>query len=68
VLLVDDVYTLTNVIIANFIQVDLVSRVAFSCGVATTIMVQVKDGLYYNQLPMDMFLPLAMKDFGCLHQ
>jgi len=68
VLLVDDVYTLTNVIIANFIRVDLVSRVAFSCGVVTTIMILVKDGLYYDQLPMDMFLPLAMKDFGCLHQ
>ncbi len=37
-LLVDDVYTLIDVIIIELIRVDLVSWVVFFCGVVTKIM------------------------------
>ncbi len=33
-----------------------------------TIATQVKDGLYHDRFPMDMFFPLAVEVFGCLHQ
>jgi hypothetical protein len=48
VLLVDGVHTLTNVVIANPTQVDLVSQVALFHGVAMIVAAQVKDGLYCN--------------------
>ncbi len=66
-LLVDGVCTLLDVVIANPIQVDLMSRVALSCGVATIVVTQAKNGLYYNQFPSNMFLPLAIRVFRCLH-
>jgi hypothetical protein len=36
-------------------------------GVVITIVVQSKDGHYCDRYPMDQFLPLAIKVFGCLH-
>jgi 1,2-phenylacetyl-CoA epoxidase PaaB subunit len=36
--------------------------------VVVTITIQAKDGLYWDQFPMNMFLPLTIKVFGCLHQ
>jgi hypothetical protein len=48
VFLVDGVYTLANIVIANFIRVDLVLWVFFSYGVVMTIVVQAKDDLYGN--------------------
>jgi hypothetical protein len=35
---------------------------------AATLPTQVKEGLYHDHYPMDVFLPLAIKVFGCLHQ
>jgi hypothetical protein len=32
------------------------------------VVAQAKDYLYYDRFPMDMFLPFAIKVFGCLHQ
>jgi hypothetical protein len=42
----DGVHTLTNVIIIDSIQIDLVSLVVFSRGVVVTMAVLAKDGLY----------------------
>jgi hypothetical protein len=67
VLLINGVRTLVNVIITNPIWVYLVSKVAFFCGVAVTIMTQAKDGLHCDQFPTNMFLPLVVKVFKCLH-
>jgi len=36
--------------------------------VVVTITVQAKDGLCWDQFPMNMFLLLTVKFFGCLHQ
>ncbi len=58
-------YTLANVVIVDPILIYLVSWVFFSCGVVAIIVVQAKDRLYYNRFQIDMFLPLAIKVFGC---
>jgi hypothetical protein len=39
---------LANIVIANLIRVDLVLWAAFSRGVVTTIVIQVKDDLYHD--------------------
>jgi hypothetical protein len=57
---------MVDVVIVDPIQVDLVLRVAIFKGVATTIMA--KDRIYYNQHQHDMFSPLVVEVFGCLHQ
>jgi hypothetical protein len=66
-LLVDDVHTLANIIIIDPTRVDLVSWTIIFCGGIMTIVVQMKDGLYHDQFPINMFFPLDMKVFGCLH-
>jgi hypothetical protein len=48
-LLVNSVCTLADVVILDPTQVDFVSWVAFSHGVATTVATQVKDGIYHNE-------------------
>jgi hypothetical protein len=48
--------------------IDLVSWVVLSCGVVAIIMIQTKDGFYRDQFPMNIFLPLAIEVFRCLHQ
>jgi len=39
----------------------------FFQGVIVTIVIQVMNSLYHDQFPTNMFFPLAMKVFGCLH-
>jgi hypothetical protein len=56
VLLVDGVYTLTNVVIIDPIRVDLVPQVVISYGVVMIVVAEVKDYLYHDQFSMDMFL------------
>jgi hypothetical protein len=63
----DGIRTLANAVIIDFTQIDLVSHVTLSHGVVVTMVVQVKDRLYHNYYPMDMFLPFAIKVFRCLH-
>jgi len=67
VLLVDGVHTLVNIVIADPTQVDLVSRIVFSCGVVAIAEVQAKEGFYRYQFLLDMFLLLDVEVFGCLH-
>jgi hypothetical protein len=45
---VDGICTLVDVIIVDIIQVNLVSQAAFSCGLAPSLMAQVKEGFYYD--------------------
>jgi hypothetical protein len=57
-----------DVVIINPIRIDLVSRITLSRGVVMTITIQMKDGIYYDDwFPIDMFVPLIMEVFGCLH-
>ncbi len=67
-LLVDGVYILLDVVIANPIQVDLVLQVALSHGVVAIVVAQVKNGLYCDQFLLNMFFPLVIEVFGCLYQ
>jgi len=41
---------------------------ALSHGVAAKVTVHVKEGLYYNRYPMDVFFFFGIEVFGCLHQ
>jgi hypothetical protein len=66
--LIDGICTLANVVIADPTQVDLVSHATPSSRVAMTVTIQTKEGLYYDQHPKDMFFPLAIEVFGCIHQ
>jgi hypothetical protein len=68
VLLVDGIRTLADIIIANPTQADLVSWSAFSHGVVMSLVVQMKERLYCDCYPEDVFLTLAIEVFGCLHQ
>jgi hypothetical protein len=68
VLSIDSIRTLADVVIVDPIQTDLVSRVGFFHGVVMTMVVQVKEKLYHHCYPMDVFFPLIIKVFGCLHE
>jgi hypothetical protein len=68
VFLVDGIHTLVDVIIVDPTWANLVSWVAFSRGVVVIVAVHVKEGLYYNSYPMDMFFFLAIEIFGCFQQ
>jgi hypothetical protein len=65
---IDGLYMLTNVVIVNSIQIDLVSRITLSHGIVVTTATQMKDGLYYNWFSTNMVLPFVVEVFGCLHQ
>ncbi len=41
---------------------------ALSHGVVVTLVAQVKEGLYHDYYLTDVFLPIAIEVFGCLHQ
>jgi hypothetical protein len=48
ILSIDCLCTLVNVFITNLIWVDLISQVVLFCGMAVTMVVQAKDGLYHT--------------------
>jgi hypothetical protein len=66
VLSVDDICTLTDVIIVDPIQTYLISWAILSHGVVVTLMDHMKR-LYYDRYPAHVFFPLAIEHFGCLH-
>jgi hypothetical protein len=66
-LLIDDIHTLIDVVIANPTQADLVSWMALSHGVVVTLVAQVKEGLYHDCHSTYVFFPLAIEVFGCFH-
>ncbi len=47
---------------------NLVSHVTLFHGVVVTLVVQVKEGLYCDYYPTDVFFLLAIEVFGCFHQ
>jgi len=48
-------------------QTNLVSLAAFFHGVVVTLATHVKEGLYHNRYPTDLFFPLAIEVFRSLH-
>jgi hypothetical protein len=64
---VDGIRTLANVVIIDLIRVNLVSQTTLFHGVVVTMAVQVKERLYHDYYPTNMFLPFAIEVFGCLH-
>jgi hypothetical protein len=68
VLLMDGICTLVNVIIVDPTRINFVSWVDISHGVLATIAAQMKEGIYCNCYPANMFFPLAIEVFGCFHQ
>jgi hypothetical protein len=67
VLLVNCVHMLTNVIMANLIQVDLVWWTVLSCGLAMIVVTHLKDGVYHDWFLANMFFHLIIEVFICLH-
>jgi hypothetical protein len=65
---VDGIHILVNVIIADPTQVDLVSQATLCHGVVAAMVAQVKEGIYYNHYPLNVFFLLVIKVFGCFHQ
>jgi hypothetical protein len=59
---------LTNDVIVDSTQVDLVSRAIFFHGVVVIVATQVQDGLYHDWFLTNMFLPFVVEIFRCLHQ
>ncbi len=56
-----------DVIIIDPTQANLVSQVVFSHGVTTTMVTQVKEGLYCDYYLTDVFFFLAIEVFECFH-
>jgi hypothetical protein len=67
-LLINGICTLINVVIANLIQTNLVSCVISSYEVVTMMALQAKEECYHDWHPLDVFFPLVIEIFGCLHQ
>ncbi len=65
---VDGVRMLADIIIINPTSVNLVLWASLSCKVIAIVTTQAKIILCHDQFLMDMFLPLVVEDFGCLHQ
>ncbi len=68
VLSIDGVRMLAYIIIIDPTSDDLVLRATFSYKVIVIVATQVKDALCHDRFLMDMFLPLVVEDFRCLHQ
>ncbi len=64
----DGIRTLINVVIADLTQAILFPQSYGTQGFAAFDVVQIKERSYYNQHPIDQFLPLTIEVFGCLHK
>jgi hypothetical protein len=64
---IDDIYTLANAVIANPIQIDLVSCVTSFRKAVSIVVIQEKNGLSNNWHSMKKFIPLVIQVLGCLH-
>jgi hypothetical protein len=64
----DDIHTLIEVVIADPMQADLLPQSCATQGFVASDAVQAKGRNYCNQHPIDQFLPLTIKLFGCLHK
>jgi hypothetical protein len=68
VLSINDICTLANVISINPTWMNFISCVKLFHEVAMIVAIPKKEGLYWDQYLVDLFLPLAVEIFGCLHQ
>jgi hypothetical protein len=59
---------LTNAVIVDSTQIDLVSQATLYHGIVVIVATQVKDGLYHDWFLMIMFIPFVIEVFRCLHQ
>ncbi len=64
----DGICTLGDVVIVDPTRADLVSWAALSHKVVTIMVAHVKEGFYHDCYLTDVFLPLVIEVFGCLHQ
>jgi len=64
----DGIRTLTNVIITNQTQADLLPWTCATQGLAASNVIQTKEKNYRNWHPTNQLLPLAIEVFGCLHK
>ncbi len=65
---IDDIHILVDVVIVDPIRVDLISHVVLSDGVVMFLAVEMKERFYCDYYLADVFFPLAMEIFECLHQ
>jgi hypothetical protein len=64
---IDSICTLDDVVIVDPILTNLVSHVAFFHGVVMIVVAQMKEKLYHDCYPMDMFFPIII-EVGCFHE
>jgi hypothetical protein len=62
------IHTLSDVVIVNSTQVDLLPQSCTTQRFVTSNATQVKERSYRNQHPINQFLPLAIKVFDYLHK
>jgi hypothetical protein len=55
----DDICTLINIIITNPMQADLLPRSCITQGIDASDTAQTKKKSYYDQHPIDQFLPFS---------
>jgi hypothetical protein len=68
VLTKDDIHTLTDVVIANPMWMNLLLQFCATQGFIASDVIQVKERNYNKWHPTDQFLPLAIEVFICLHK
>jgi hypothetical protein len=68
VLTKNGICTLTDVVITDPTWTDLLPQSCATQGFVASDATQAKEKGYFNQHPIDQFLPLVIEVFGCLHK
>jgi hypothetical protein len=68
VLTKNGIRTLTNIIIVDPMQMDLLPWSCATKGFDASNTIQAKENNYRDQHPINQFLPLAIEVFGCPHK
>jgi hypothetical protein len=68
VLTKDGICTLTDIVIIDPTQTNLLPQSCATQGFATSDTTQAKEKNYRNQHPTDQVFPLVIEVFGCLHK
>jgi hypothetical protein len=68
VLIKNGICTLANIVIVNPIGTNLFPWSCTIQGIFASNAIQAKNMSYHDQHPIDPFLPLAIKVYGCLHK
>jgi hypothetical protein len=64
----DGIHTLVNVVVIDPTHVDLLPRSCTTQGILASNVIQAKERSYHDQHLIDLFVPLAIEIFGCLHK